>query len=320
MTSPSSARAGSGAMQERVVVEEMDLDAQIFQAELAVIERDERMKHNIREIKDRLSRKGRLSLMLAGAGVMILARLLSAPQGAPPASAPMEGRRRSSLLKVLALLLPLLPGAARGAAPAARGGLPALLLSAALPMLQRLYERYRRPAQKESMQTSAQAQAQAVPPVRSVERLDLARYLGRWYEIARLPMPHEKRCARNVQATYAAVEGQDVLSVLSECVRPDGELEKVRGVARLVEGSGNAHFKVSFDSRLLRWLPATWADYWVLMVAPDYRFALVGSPDRRGLWILSRMPTLSRVDQERMIAYAKSQGYDTSRLVRTVQS
>lgn len=287
-----------------------ELDAQIRAAELAVIQRDERVRRRIDVVQERIQRKGSVGLALgglAGGAAWLLARLWRArhkPHPPVPVADPPQSTG-SPLLKALALLLPLLTGAARRGLP---GGTPAGLMAMALPMVgQFVTARRAQGARRASL---------AGPPVRSAAQFDLQRYLGRWYEVARLPTPYEKHCAADTMASYANA-GRGRLSVVNSCRRSNGRRSSAHGVARVVEGSGNARLKVSFAPPLLRALPLAWRDYWVLLVDDDYRYALAGTPDRRGLWLLSRTPSLTRADQQRLLDHARAQGYDTGALVST---
>jgi len=150
---------------------------------------------------------------------------------------------------------------------------------------------------------------------RTVPSVDLTRYSGRWHEVARFPMRFQDnsslRC-EEVTATYfpAAAGG---ISVLNECVNgldPARERRSARGTAYPVEGSGNARLRVSFF-----W--PFYGDYWVLGLDPDYQWAVVGSPQRDYLWILSRTPSLPAAQMEQALAIARAQGFDLSRLMRT---
>lgn len=151
---------------------------------------------------------------------------------------------------------------------------------------------------------------------RTVPQVDLNRYLGTWYEIARLPMWAQDSpsvLCEAVTATYTArPDGR--IGVLNRCLNAlagDAPRE-ARGTAHAVEGSGNAKLRVSFF----------WpfhGDYWVLGLDPDYRWAVVGEPQRRYLWILSRTPRMDPADFERATAIARAAGYDLSRLRMTRQ-
>jgi apolipoprotein D and lipocalin family protein len=150
---------------------------------------------------------------------------------------------------------------------------------------------------------------------RTVPSVDLTRYSGRWHEVARLPQRFQDSsslCCENVTATYfpAAAGG---ISVLNECVNgldPARPQHYAQGVAYPVEGSNNARLRVSFFWPI-------YADYWVLGLDPDYQWAVVGSPSRQYLWILSRSPNLPEPQMEQALAIARAQGFDLSRLVRS---
>jgi apolipoprotein D and lipocalin family protein len=162
---------------------------------------------------------------------------------------------------------------------------------------------------------TAAAQEQS-GPVRSVAALDLERYAGRWHEVARLPNRFQRRCVANVTATYELQSGG--IKVVNECLTADGDSIRAEGRARLADRSGPAsRLKVRFAPALLSFIPAVWADYWVLDLTDDYGAALVGTPDRRFLWVLSRQPELDSTTYERMVGTAARQGFDVTRLLRT---
>jgi apolipoprotein D and lipocalin family protein len=155
--------------------------------------------------------------------------------------------------------------------------------------------------------------------VRSAPHVDLQRYAGRWYEIARLPLGAEKRCAGNVSALYR-LRGDGGLAIANRCLTRDGRFELVEGSARVVPRTNGSQLELSFAPGWLRWLPAAWSDYWILRVDDDYRTALVGTPDHRHLWLLSRTPRMSGSDYQRLVEHAALEGYDTGRLEPTRQS
>lgn len=153
-------------------------------------------------------------------------------------------------------------------------------------------------------------------PVKPVAALDLDRYAGRWYEIARYPNRFQRSCAGDVTATYQRRDDGRI-RVVNRCRREDGTANEAEGVARAVDGSGNARLKVRFAPAWLSALPFVWADYWVIGLAEDYQWAVVGTPDRKYLWVLSRAATLSSDDWDRALAKVRENGYDPSRLERT---
>lgn len=155
-------------------------------------------------------------------------------------------------------------------------------------------------------------------PVRTVEKVDLERYLGEWYEIARFPTRFQRRCAGDVRATYARREDGRI-DVLNRCRDEDGGVTEAHGIARVVDERTSAKLKVRFAPAFLSFLPFVWGDYWVLGLADDYSWAVVGSPDREYLWILSRTPAMSPADFEAARARARENGFDVDRLQKTPQ-
>ena len=152
-------------------------------------------------------------------------------------------------------------------------------------------------------------------PVRTVEKVDIDRYLGDWYELARFPNRFQRACLGDVQARYA-LRADQRLDVLNRCRTADGGIE-ARGVARIVDARSSARLKVRFAPAALSFLPFVWGDYWILGLADDYSWAVVGSPDRNYLWILARTPTLSGEAFTDAMAVARRNGFDVGRLIRT---
>jgi apolipoprotein D and lipocalin family protein len=153
----------------------------------------------------------------------------------------------------------------------------------------------------------------ATAELRTAPHVDLRRYAGTWYEIARLPEPHEEACRDQPRATYTP-RGQQV-EVLNRCRDAHGEERRVRGIATVQPGSGNAKLKVTFAPAVLHWLPMVWADYWILYVDADYRVALVGNPARDRLWLLARQPTLEPAALRAVVDVARVQGFPTDQLL-----
>lgn len=152
--------------------------------------------------------------------------------------------------------------------------------------------------------------ADDLPPVTGVPALDLQRYAGRWYEIAAFPMFFQRNCVGDTTADYALTP-EGAVAVTNRCRTADG-FDEARGKATVVEGSGNARLKVSF------FWPFR-SDYWVIGLDPDYRWAAVGNPNRKYLWILSRTPALAPELLEAALKAAAGQGYDLGQLRYTKQ-
>jgi apolipoprotein D and lipocalin family protein len=149
--------------------------------------------------------------------------------------------------------------------------------------------------------------------VRTVPAVDLDRYAGRWYEVSRLPNWFERKCIGEVTATYSRRPDGDI-DVVNRC-QTSGGISEAHGVARVVDTASRAKLKVRFAPAALSFLPFVWGDYWVVGLAPDYSWAVVGSPDRKYLWVLSRTPALSASAMSDAKAVARDNGFDVAALV-----
>lgn len=160
--------------------------------------------------------------------------------------------------------------------------------------------------------------AQAPATVRTVPAVDLDRYAGDWFEIARYPNRFQRECAADVRASYLRrADGR--IDVVNRCARADGSVIEARGIARVADVRTNAALKVRFAPAALSFLPFVWGDYWIIGLAGDYSWAVVGSPDRKYLWVLSRTASMSDQAYDAAIATARDNGFDTGRLQRTRQ-
>lgn len=149
----------------------------------------------------------------------------------------------------------------------------------------------------------------AGPPLKTAEFVDIDRYTGTWYEIARYPNSFQTGC-ENTTATYELLEDGRV-SVLNRCVNEDGE-DTIEGSARVVDKETNAKLKVSF------FWPFE-GDYWILAVDDNYQWAIVGEPSRSMLWILAREPQMPEAQYQMLTDMLPEFGYDAGRLMRTPQ-
>lgn len=155
----------------------------------------------------------------------------------------------------------------------------------------------------------------AEPPLATVPRVDLDRYVGTWHEIARYPFGiQDRRCARDTTATYAALS-PDRIAVENRCLQADGTPFVADGVAWVLNRQTNAQLEVSFLPAWLRWLPVGRGDYWVLALAPDYSWVVIGEPRRRYVWILARTPQVPTATWQSIVARLPALGYDPARLV-----
>ena len=139
----------------------------------------------------------------------------------------------------------------------------------------------------------------------TVKQLDLERFMGRWYEIARYDHRFERGMS-HVTATYSLL-GDGRIKVVNEGVR-NGKRKVTRGKGKQPDASQPGKLKVSF----FLWF---YADYYVLDIAPDYSYVLVGSSSDKYLWIMSRTPALPRPVLDSLLAKLRRRGYDTSKLI-----
>lgn len=153
----------------------------------------------------------------------------------------------------------------------------------------------------------------------AVDQVDLARYSGVWYEIGRLPMYFQRKCASDVTATYTPQANSNAITVLNQCRTETGDQINASGQAVPVDDAGSK-LKVSFLPSWLRWAPIGKADYWVLALEDNYQSALVGTPNKKYLWLLSRSPDLSEQTYQRYRQIAQNQGYDLSEFKLTKHS
>jgi len=157
--------------------------------------------------------------------------------------------------------------------------------------------------------TTASAQPSELPPLHTVAQVDLSRYLGRWYEIARLPNSFQKKCLKS-RADYSLRDDGDI-AVLNSCQdKQDGSLRQSKGRAWVVDPATNARLKVSF------FWPFR-GDYWIIELGNQYEYAVVGTPNRRYFWILSRSETMDSTLYEAILQRAGQQGFDTGAVVKS---
>jgi apolipoprotein D and lipocalin family protein len=150
-----------------------------------------------------------------------------------------------------------------------------------------------------------------------VPSVDLSRYVGTWYEIARLPNRFQQKCSGDVTATYTMLDDGNI-TVVNRCRQEGGELTTAEGLARLTSEDGsNAKLKVRFAPAFLSFLPFVWGDYWIIDLAPDYSYAVVGEPGREYLWILARVPVMDDNTLSGILDRVRKQGYDTASLLKT---
>ncbi|MDH4153744.1 MAG: lipocalin family protein [Nitrospira sp.] len=153
------------------------------------------------------------------------------------------------------------------------------------------------------------------PPLSTVASVDLTRYTGRWYEIARLPMWFQRHCIAS-QATYTLLPNHSI-AVHNECLTDSNDTAQADGIATVVDPQTNAKLSVRFDNFFAKLIgQPREGNYWILDLDPAYQTALVGTPDRRYLWILSRTPQLDDALYQQFVATAQQLGFPVSDLIK----
>ncbi len=141
----------------------------------------------------------------------------------------------------------------------------------------------------------------------TVKYVDLKKYAGLWYEIAKIPNRFQKQCVKGTTAQYELRENGEI-SVINSCIDKNNELDKTDGVARIVDNKSNAKLEVSFFS-ILGWRPI-WGDYWIIGLDENYKWAIVGTPNRKYGWILSRTSQMNQTVLDNIFAILRDQGYN----------
>ena len=165
---------------------------------------------------------------------------------------------------------------------------------------------------------TAYAQGSDVP-VKTIPTLDVQRYLGTWYEVAKYPNWFQKKCISNTKAVYS-VRTDGNLKVLNSCKTADGDVSEAEGVARQIGGKDSPKLEVRFAPAWLSFIPMVWGDYWIIDLDSQYQIAVVSDPRREYLWILSRSPQIDRKSYEDLLQRLQAQHYDVRKLELTTQT
>jgi apolipoprotein D and lipocalin family protein len=155
-------------------------------------------------------------------------------------------------------------------------------------------------------------------PLAAIASIDVGRYIGTWYEIAKYPNRFQKQCATDDRAEYS-LRSDGTVQVINRCKLENGESHQVTGTARQIDGATSPKFEVRFAPAWLSFIPAVWGDYWVIDLDDAYQLAAVSEPKRQYLWILSRQPTVSKQQYEKLLERLEQKGFDTQKLVPTKQ-
>lgn len=162
----------------------------------------------------------------------------------------------------------------------------------------------------------AGAQDATLAPLETIPGVDVARYVGRWYEIAKFPNRFQAQCVSDAVAQYR-VTGAGRVEVTNQCRLESGAMEDAVGAARQIGAADSPKLQVRFAPAWLSFLPAVWGDYWIVDLDRDYTLAAVSEPKREYLWILSRTPTVDAEVYRSLLARLKAKGLDIDKLAVT---
>lgn len=165
----------------------------------------------------------------------------------------------------------------------------------------------------------ASASSDNLPPLKTIATLDVPRYMGTWYEIAKYPNKFQKKCVAETLAQYS-LQPEGTVKVTNRCKKADGSLDEAVGEARQIGNATSPKLQVRFAPVWLARIPLVWGNYWVIDLDPAYQLVAVSEPKREFLWVLSRTPTVNAQAYDALLARLKAQGFELDRLERTQQS
>ena len=166
--------------------------------------------------------------------------------------------------------------------------------------------------------THAADKPQPASDLKSISALDVPRYMGTWYEVAKFPAWFQKKCVADTRAEYT-LQPDGGVQVINRCRQGSGEMKEALGSGRQIGDATSSKLEVRFAPAWLSFLPMVWGDYWVIDLDPAYQLVAVSEPKREYLWILSRSAKVDPVAYDALLARLSSQGFDLQRLEKTPQ-
>lgn len=166
--------------------------------------------------------------------------------------------------------------------------------------------------------TSSAFANSAQKPLETIQTLDVPRYMGTWFEIAKYPNRFQKQCVAKTSAAYS-LQKDGTVKVLNSCLLASGELEQVEGKARQIGVATSPKLEVRFAPVWLSWLPMVWGDYWVIDLDPEYQLVAVSEPKREFLWVLARTQQVDKAKYDALLQRLQAKGFDLNKLELTPQ-
>jgi len=166
--------------------------------------------------------------------------------------------------------------------------------------------------------TEEYKQPMAANALQTIPSLDIARYMGTWYEIAKYPNLFQKNCVGDTRANYSPMAGGRV-KVVNQCRAAGGIQTEAVGEARQIGPSNSAKLEVRFAPAWLSFLPFVWGDYWVIELDDDYQWVVVSEPKKEYLWILSRASKMDPIQYNALLSKLRQKAFDLNKLELTPQ-
>ena len=160
---------------------------------------------------------------------------------------------------------------------------------------------------------SVASNAQTLPPVQTIASLDVPRYMGTWFELAKFPNVFQRKCVSNTRAVYT-LNADNTVQVLNRCRTQDGSTIEALGQAKQIGNATSPMLKVRFAPEWLGWLSLVWGDYWVIDLDETYQLAAVSDAKREYLWVLSRNPKTDPRHYAALLQRLQQQGFEVDKL------
>jgi apolipoprotein D and lipocalin family protein len=160
--------------------------------------------------------------------------------------------------------------------------------------------------------------ARAAQPLPTVPVIDLPRYLGNWFEIAKFPNWFQRKCVAKTRAEYS-LRSDGSMQVTNRCTLASGKVDEAIGTARQMGSASSPKLQVRFAPDWLSMIPAVWGDYWIVALDENYQWVAVSEPQREYLWVLSRTPRMDPRTYGDLLIRLSSLGLDVQKLELTAQ-
>lgn len=152
----------------------------------------------------------------------------------------------------------------------------------------------------------------------TIAALDVPRYMGTWFEIAKFPNWFQKKCTGGTKAEYS-LKKDGMLQVINRCRLASGEMSEAIGEARQIGPASSPKLEVRFAPEWLSFLPFVWGDYWIIDLDEHYQLVAVSEPKKEYLWILARTPNVDPNAYKHLLARLAQKGFDLRKLEVTRQ-